>query len=178
MKIMVFGSASERRRYYGQAFELSKALAMTNYWIGSGGYGGIMEAVAKGAFPYNRSVGFLSSDIETVLGCKPNDFLTSKIFSENIDVRTRKMLEWGDLYVVFPGGIGTLREVMSAVEFSILEGRTQEVILIGAEWEHTINAIEFELRSWFPARTFYDRIKFCLTVDAAITNIERAYHAS
>lgn len=108
--VTVFGSSRPRQgdADYEEARELGKELAQFGFAVCCGGYGGVMEAVARGA----KEAGGKTYGVTT-------EFFVSKV-NEWIDVEVRKnswqerlfsLIEMGDGFVACKGGTGTLAEL-------------------------------------------------------------------
>lgn len=133
--VTVFGSARTRDddRYYLEAEEFGRLLARNLYGVITGGGGGIMEAVNKGAFEANGiSIGL---NIELPMEQKPNPYQTESIAFRYFFIRKVSFLKYSTALVVFPGGFGTLDEFFEALTLI----QTQKInpiptILIGRDF--------------------------------------------
>ncbi len=107
----IFGSArfSEDNRYVKDAQTLCSALADMGYAIITGGGGGIMLGANKGAFSRAKthSVGF---NITLPFEQKSNGFLTTGAHFSAFAPRKGALIENSEIFVIFPGGFGTLDE--------------------------------------------------------------------
>ena len=108
----IFGSArfSEDNRYVKDAQTLCAALADMGYAIITGGGGGIMLGANKGAFSRAKthSVGF---NITLPFEQKSNGFLTTGAHFSAFAPRKGALIENSEIFVIFPGGFGTLDEL-------------------------------------------------------------------
>lgn len=114
--VSVFGSSRPRpaEREYQTAYELGKMLAVSGYTLCNGGYGGIMEASARGA----REAGGKTIGIVTeVFSRHANPYIDQTIVEATLIDRLQKLLELGDAYVVLKGGTGTLLELAALWEY-------------------------------------------------------------
>ena len=105
----IFGSArfSEDNRYVKDAQKLCEGLADLGYSIITGG--GIMQGANRGAFARARthSVGF---NIMLPFEQKSNGFLTQGAKFSAFAPRKGALIENSEIFVIFPGGFGTLDE--------------------------------------------------------------------
>ncbi len=143
--VTIFGSArvKEGELEYKSAFELGKALAETGFMICNGGYGGIMEASAKGA----KSVGGKTIGvIVDTFSRTPNNYIDEAIIKNNLLERLQKLIELGDAYIVLKGGTGTLAELAIAWEF-MNKGLMEEkpIIILNNFWEPVVKTLKDEL---------------------------------
>jgi uncharacterized protein (TIGR00730 family) len=147
--ITVFGSGVSERgsSEYLDAEELGLLLAGAGFAVCNGGYGGTMEAVAKGA----RSAG--GHTIGVVLDYIPdpaNMYIQEEVRAVDLFDRLRTLLNRGAAFVVLPGGSGTLAELALALEFNRkgLSSPAKRIVLLGDFWRPTIqNIIEYPTRN-------------------------------
>lgn len=108
-----FADANENDPLYKDAYEVAKFLAGKGLVTINGGGPGTMRATSQGA----KSVGgktigatFYPKDITNFEGRDPKNSLDEEIKTNNYLERTLKLLELGDVYVIFKGGTGTISE--------------------------------------------------------------------
>jgi uncharacterized protein (TIGR00730 family) len=135
--ITVFGSArfKEDHRYYGLAREVGSKLAQVGYTVITGGGPGIMEAANRGA----QEVGGMSvgCNIRLPFEQAPNPYLDKIVSFYYFFVRKVMLVKYSYGFVILPGGMGTLDEMMEAITL-IQTGKLYDfpVILMGTEyWE-------------------------------------------
>ena len=139
--ITVFGSSrpDEGHPDYEEARTLGKALARRGFAVCTGGYGGVMEAVSRGA----KDAGGKTYGV------------TAEFFVRNanawVDVEVRKktwaerlfaLIEMGDGFVVCKGGTGTLVEL--AVVWEMLNKsvmRDRPVTVLGDFWQPILERV-------------------------------------
>lgn len=116
LTVTVFGSASPRRVSveYEAAYELGRELAARGLALCNGGYGGTMEAAAKGAREAGGHVTGVT--LSSIPSRKANPFLDTVIPCPDLMARISTLLETGDGYAVLPGGPGTLAEIGMMLE--------------------------------------------------------------
>ena len=154
--VVFFGSARLREdgplgRYYAEARELAKTLTQwsdqfTNstyrFVICSGGGPGIMEAANRGAADANgKTIGL---NIGLPFEQYPNPFITPELSFEFHYFFMRKF--WfaylAKALVVFPGGFGTLDEMMELLTLTQTQklAKKMTILLYGSEyWKEIIN---------------------------------------
>lgn len=133
--VTVFGSARtpEGERYYEAARLMSHRLAESGYAIITGGGHGIMEAANRGAMDAGGdSIGFnIALPHEQTL----NEYTTDSLSFSHFSPRKIAMTLYADAYVYFPGGFGTMDEMMEILTL-IQTGKTSKapVILYGVDF--------------------------------------------
>ncbi len=113
--VSIFGSArtSPRDRYYKAARETAKLLARADYAIITGGGPGIMEAANRGAREGGgRSIG---CNIELPFEQAANPYVDTLVNFRYFFVRKTMFIKYSCGFVIFPGGYGTLDELLEAL---------------------------------------------------------------
>jgi uncharacterized protein (TIGR00730 family) len=146
MRVTVFGSArlASEHAAYGAAVRLGGMLAQRGHVIVSGGYGGLMEAVSRGAHEVGGSV--VGVTVEPWAGrLAPNPYLSEEIQAATLFRRLEALVE-SDALIALPGGAGTLGEVALAwnLRQMYLMG-AKPVILVGEEWRRLVDAFSEHL---------------------------------
>lgn len=139
--VTVFGSARtpEGDRYYEAAKLVASKIAEHGYAVFTGGGHGIMEAANRGAFEAGGdSIGF---NITLPHEQKLNPYTTESLAFSHFSPRKIAMTLYADAYIYFPGGFGTLDELMEILTL-IQTGKTAKapVILYGREFWGPLDA--------------------------------------
>lgn len=133
MKIVtLFGSskAQEGEEDYEQARRLGHELAQAGFTVCNGGYGGIMEASARGAKEgRGRTIGVTTKDF----GGPANRWIDREIRVKKWSERLFKLIALGDAYVIFDGGTGTLAELFVVWEMLNKKFIEKPVIILGKQ---------------------------------------------
>lgn len=139
--VTVFGSSrpAPGSDAYERARALGAALAQAGLTVASGGYGGAMEGVSRGA----REAGGKTLGVTAeVFRSAANAWVEEEIRVKAWHDRLLKLVELGAGYVVLPGGTGTLVEL--AVVWEWISKRflpVKPLILLGEFWLPVVNAI-------------------------------------
>jgi uncharacterized protein (TIGR00725 family) len=145
-----FADASPDDPLYKEAYECAKLLTSKGYVAINGGGPGTMRAVSEGAKAAMGTVigaTFYPKDITNFEGRDKNNPLDIEIKCKNYLERTLKLLELGDVYVVFKGGTGTISEFgMSWGLARLYFGRHKPLILYGEFWNEIIKAFIGNMR--------------------------------
>lgn len=139
--ITVFGSSrpAAGSTEYETARRLGAALARGGFRVASGGYGGTMEGVSRGA---KEAGGTTLGVTAEVFRSPANAWVEEEIRVKTWHERLLKLVELGAGYVVLPGGTGTLVE-LSVVWESLNKGflRAKPLVLLGEFWLPVVEAI-------------------------------------
>jgi len=159
--ITVFGSSRVRAgsAEYDEAFALGRALAASGMGVCSGGYGGVMEAVSRGA----REAGgeAVAVTARTFRG-RANSWVTHEVRVDGWQERLFELVRRGQGYVVCPGGTGTLVEL--AVVWEMLNKglmRSKPLAVLGGFWLPVIEQVnQAETGNSTEGRTRGDRVVY------------------
>ncbi len=141
--VAIFGTgrANPGDSAYTLAYETGRILAQAGFTIVNGGYGGTMEAAAKGAAEAGgKIIGVTCSAFKSSTA---NKYVTDTIISSSLDERLDTLIKLGQAYVVLPGGTGTLLELAKIWELKnkgFLE-MNKMIILIGGFWRPLVDLI-------------------------------------
>jgi uncharacterized protein (TIGR00725 family) len=136
MRISVFGgsAAAPGSPPYQQALELGRMLAEAGYDVQTGGYGGVMEAVSRGASESGaRVIGLTSDQIEAWRPTPPNHWIDEELRFSSAHQRLFAMVDSCHAALALPGGIGTLAEIAVLWKHSVITS-PKPFILIGPGW--------------------------------------------
>jgi uncharacterized protein (TIGR00730 family) len=133
--VTVFGSArfGEATPHYKQAVKIGQILAEEGYVTMTGGGPGVMEAANRGAkLTGGYSVG---CTIMLPFEYQPNRYLDRQVNFFYFFVRKVMLVKYSYAFVILPGGVGTLDEMMEAITL-IQTGKVYDfpVILVGTEY--------------------------------------------
>ncbi len=110
--VTVFGSSALEPGHpdYQTAYQLGRAVAQEGWILCNGGYGGSMEAAAKGAMEVGgHTIGVTCRGLRRRRG--PNPYIKQEVPTFNLLTRLETLVRLGNAYVVLPGGTGTLLEL-------------------------------------------------------------------
>jgi uncharacterized protein (TIGR00725 family) len=150
MKIVtIFGSSLPREgsETYAEALRLGWLLAKSGFAVCNGGYGGLMEASARGA----REAGGHTMGVTCTLWARSaNPWIREEIPTQSFTDRLMTLIERGDAYVVLPGGTGTLAELALAWEMmnksslSRTVGGPKPLLVMTPYWRPVIDCLKQE----------------------------------
>jgi uncharacterized protein (TIGR00725 family) len=145
-----FADTSPSDPLYKEAYECAKFLTSKGLIAINGGGPGTMRAVSEGAKSAGGTVigvTFYPKDITNFEGRDPNNPIDEEVVTKNYLERTLKLLELGDVYVIFAGGTGTISEFGMAWGLAKLYyGHHKPLILFGKFWKSIIDAFINNMR--------------------------------
>lgn len=114
--VAVFGSSAARRdsREWSDAEAVGARLAGAGFRVVTGGYGGVMEAVSKGAAHAGGSVIGVTAPGLFPARSGANSFVTDERRAETLTGRIGTLIELASGVIVLPGSIGTAAELVVA----------------------------------------------------------------
>ena len=140
----MFGSSvpEESSPEYATAYECGRMLAEAGMTVCNGGYGGTMEASARGA---QEAGGMTIGITVSTWPRKPNPWIQQEVRMASLIDRLMKLVETGNSYVVLPGGSGTLLEfacVLELINKRIVDRKP--IVLVGDFWDGVVEALRQE----------------------------------
>jgi uncharacterized protein (TIGR00730 family) len=146
MRVSVFGSArvSADSREYQAARQLGRLLGSRGDIIVCGGYGGVMEAVSRGAHEVGGQV--VGVTVAPWMGrLIPNRYLSEERSAQTLFERLEALVD-SDALIALDGGSGTLGEVALAWNLRQMELMpAKPVILVGPRWQRLVAAFRRNL---------------------------------
>ncbi|EAT58807.1 LOG family protein [Chlorobium ferrooxidans] len=146
--VTVYCSSSNQapREYFTAAEALGRQLAQNGIGlVFGGGRVGLMGAVADAVLQHGGNVkGIIPRFLEEREVAHYG--LSELHVVETMHERKMKLAEWGDAYLVLPGGFGTIDELMEVITWKHLGHHNKKVILLN------INGF------WDPLLLFFNRI--------------------
>jgi uncharacterized protein (TIGR00725 family) len=139
--ITVFGSSRPEDGHadYAEAFALGRALATAGFAVCTGGYGGVMEGVSRGA---KESGGRVFAITTSFFRSRANAWVDEETRTATWQERLFELVRMGDGYVACKGGTGTLVEL--AVVWEMLNKKAMEqrpFVVLGNFWEPILDRV-------------------------------------
>jgi uncharacterized protein (TIGR00725 family) len=139
--ITVFGSSrpEEGHADYAEALELGRALTAEGFAVCTGGYGGVMEAVSRGA---RESGGRVLAITSSFFRSRANRWVEEETSMLTWQERLFELVRVGDGYVACKGGTGTLVEL--AVVWEMLNKRAMDqrpFVVLGDFWQPILSRV-------------------------------------
>lgn len=149
--IAFFGDAdiSEADDAYKAAFDVAEMLAGEGYVVVDGGGPGVMEAATSGARKGGGKTISVTFDPVSAPGYEGRyikNVTDTEVVTTNYIERMFKLMEYGDTFIIFKGGTGTISEFGTAwVLAKLYYGHHKSFILYGDFWIPVIDAIKDNL---------------------------------
>jgi uncharacterized protein (TIGR00730 family) len=139
--ITVFGSSrpEEGHSDYTEALELGRALAAAGFAVCTGGYGGVMEAVSRGA---SESGGRVLAVTSSFFRACTNRWVQEETSVPTWQERLFELVRLGDGYIACKGGTGTLVEL--AVVWEMLNKKAmaeRPFVVLGNFWQPILDRV-------------------------------------
>jgi len=141
--IAVFGSSQvvDGGEAYGQARLLGRLLARSGLVVCHGGYGGVMEALSRGAAEMEgTSIGLT---LDAFGSREANPFMTREIKSATLFERLATFVELAEAFIVLRGGVGTLAEFSTV--WNLMQTHQLDIkpfIFVGKGWARVIDHLQ------------------------------------
>jgi uncharacterized protein (TIGR00730 family) len=133
MNVAVFGSSRLRAGdpEYEVARELGREIARRGATVVCGGYGGVMDAVCRGA----AEAGGESIGVVLAGGGDPNGWVSRAIVEADLSGRLKSLRDLADAWIFLPRGLGTMLELVWIAE-SVVKGLAapRPFVLVGDYW--------------------------------------------
>ncbi|WP_296890314.1 TIGR00730 family Rossman fold protein [uncultured Methanobrevibacter sp.] len=132
MKICMYGSGSKKtpKEYTDVGYKLGAEIAKKGHsLVFGGGNDGMMGAVASGVFDNGGEI--LAIFPNWIMELDDDEFNNSSqmIKTSSMDERKKLFLEKSDVFVICPGGFGTLDELFEVLTLKYLHRHSKKIIL-------------------------------------------------
>ena len=135
MRICLYGAGSAKlnKKYLDVGYQLGERLAQENHTLVFGaGNNGMMGAVARGMHDNNCKIIGISPDWMDKFE-ELYDYCDKLISTSTMDERKRLFLTNSDLFIIAPGGIGTLDEFFQIITLKKLEKHEKPIIMFNID---------------------------------------------
>jgi uncharacterized protein (TIGR00730 family) len=174
--VAFFGDAniSEADETYIEAFAVAEALAKEGYAIVNGGGPGVMEAATNGAEKGNGKTISVTFDPIGAVGYEGRylkNVTDTEVVTTNYIERMFKLLEYGDIFIIFKGGSGTVSEFGTAwVLAKLYFGHHKPIILYGHFWAEILDVLRKNLNIDSTEMSVFE---ICSTKDEVLSAIKK-----
>ena len=174
--VAFFGDAdiSATDETYKCAFDVAEALAKEGYVIVDGGGPGVMQAATTGAQKCKGKTITVTFDPVNAPGYEGRYIANvpdTEIVTTNYIERMFKLMEYGDIFVIFKGGSGTISEFGTAwVLAKLYYGHHKPFILFGEHWIPIIDALKRNMNIDAKEMSVFE---ICKTVPEVLSAISR-----
>jgi uncharacterized protein (TIGR00730 family) len=174
--IAFFGDAniSETDEVYVEAFDVAEALARRGFVVVDGGGPGVMEAATSGARKGGGKTVAITFDPVGAVGYEGRyikNVTDTEVVTTNYIERMFKLLEYGDVFIIFKGGSGTISEFGTAwVLAKLYFGHHKPIILYGRFWAEILDVFRKNMNI---DSTEMGIFEICSTKDEVLKAIEK-----
>lgn len=179
-KICVFGTYKNlAKKGKDNIIRLGRLLAENDIAVVSGGFGGTMEDVSRGAkLAGGKTIGVTYYKNEDVPCKGANEFIDEEIKTKDIFERIDMMMQISDGFIVLQGGTGTFLELAAVLEH-INKGMIspKPIIAIGNFWKGAVKnlggerILNIEAKRRFNVANCSELVTFVKDVDEAVEKI-------
>jgi len=139
--VTVFGSSRPKAddADYREALVLGRELAQRGFAVCSGGYGGVMEAVSRGAKEASGKTYGVTAEF---FKREANDWIDNEVRVKTWEERLFELIRLADGFAVCKGGTGTLVELAVVWEMlnkSVMTGKP--IAVIGDFWQPILDRV-------------------------------------
>jgi len=153
MFIAVFGASSSipGDGIYEEGVTCGRLLAEAGLGVVTGGYGGIMEAVSKGANEAGGHV--LGVTVPAVFGDRDgaNEFVMQERQAAHLVERIHQLTEVSAGAIVLPGSLGTMTELSVVWNLAFVAGLSgttpKPVVTVGSTWRDLVEHLGLRLKT-------------------------------
>jgi uncharacterized protein (TIGR00730 family) len=171
MKVTVFGGAAPRpgEPTYEEALQLGRLLAGAGHTVLTGGYGGTMEAVSRGAAESGGHViGVTCEEIERWIPTRANAWVKEEWRLPTLTDRLLVLMDRSEAALALPGGAGTLVEISLLWNRMIIHAvQARPLILIGPAWRQIFEDM-FGLQALYLSSKDTQALSFASSIDEAV----------
>lgn len=154
------------------ADDLGKEIAARGHSLVYGGGGlGLMGATARAARDGNAKVigiipHFLNEIERTIPGIEHE-------FVDDMHARKIRMFDLADAFIVLPGGVGTLEEVVEVMSWQRLNLHDKPIVFLSntAYWDKLVSVFDDIIKAGFAPETLHNDIESDVTIDAVFETI-------
>lgn len=176
MKICIFCSSAENleEKYYIEASKIAKLLIDKNQTLVTGGANvGIMKTLGIEFKKHNaKSIGILPQQFthRNLISYDYSEIIITKDMSE----RKKHLIDISDIFIIFPGGIGTIDELFELLTLKMVFKIDKPVILYNFEGFYK-NIIEFieqlKTKSFMPNQNYFQQAPNISELETLINKI-------
>lgn len=135
MKICLFGAGSKTidKTFLDSGYQLGKMIGTSNHTlVFGGGNDGMMGSVARGCYENNgQIIGIIPEWMDEFEELFKN--CDKVIFTKTMDERKLKFIEISDLFIIAPGGIGTLDEFFEVWTLKKVKNHDKSIIILNID---------------------------------------------
>jgi len=136
---------------------------------------GLMGIAARAAMKAGGHVtGIIPAHLDDIEVTQPG--LDEIHITDNMHDRKRMMFDRSDAFVILPGGLGTLDEMMEIITWSQLSLHKKPILLLNHNgyWDHVLALFDHIVEEGFAAPTIYDLFDIAQSPDDLFSILEQS----
>ncbi|MBT8198335.1 MAG: LOG family protein [Acidimicrobiia bacterium] len=143
--VAVFGASAPAPgdRLYTTGVTCGRLLAERGFDVATGGYGGLMEAVSRGAREAGGHVIGVTAPPVFPGRDQANEWVTQELRAASLTERIHELTDIADAAIVLDGSIGTLTELMVAWNLAFVArfhgGDPLPLVTVGERWNEVVD---------------------------------------
>ncbi len=172
--VAVFGSSQSQPgdAEYVAGMECGRLLAEAGFAVATGGYGGMMEAVSRGAREAGGATVGVTAPSVFPGRSGANQWVEHEIAADDLTRRIAILTDLASGYIALPGSIGTLAELVVAWNLSFVAPLSSQgfgpIATVGDTWQELVPLLTSRLDS------DSSMIATCDTVTEAVAHVVSA----
>lgn len=171
------GSAKDIKPFYhDEAKKVSKLLVESDITLVYGGGGiGLMGTVADAVMDLGgRAIGVMTKHI--IRYEAPPKHLTELLIVDTMHERKQKMFDESDGFIILPGGVGTLDEVMEIITWKQLGMHKKPIVFLNTNnfWSNLIGQLQMMEDDGFMPKSTMGLFSFVPSVDLILSEVAKS----
>ncbi len=172
--VAVFGAsqAFPGDGHYEAGVDCGRQLAGAGFAVATGGYGGLMEAVCRGAAAAGGATIGVTAPSIFPKRSGANEWVQHEIAADDLIHRISVLTDIAAGYIAMPGSLGTLAELVIAWNLALVAPFSDQsfgpIVTVGKTWHQVVPDLTRSLGATD------DLVKTVLTVEEAVTYLTSA----
>lgn len=176
MKICLFGSGSGNidQSFLDVGYQLGEKIALYNHTlVFGGGNEGMMGSVARGCYDNKgKIIGVMPEwmdEFEELF-----EYCDEIIYTKTMNERKTKFIDSSDLFIISPGGIGTLDEFFEAITLKKLKKHNKPIIILNVNhfFDNLLNMLDEMVELGFIIESDKKMVTVTTDIDETVNHLK------